>query len=547
EARAAEALWAACLRLAREAEGEPTPAARAARPLLHRDLVLEQTGEDVFDLVFPVLIRLGGAYLDDGVAEWSMPGRDRGFYLAVRDLAADELVPLGPFFAEARRRFAEQRQQQQSADAVALTCLRELGLCHDDVGPYLTALLLTLPGWAGIMSRLERHPEDRSPGAPAASLLEFLAVRLTYELAALRSVLAQHPAAATSLAQLYRERRAQLPAPREAAERAFALFQVAQLTGLSAERLQRAQRAEIGRLSAAIAAFDSLTRRRVFQEAYERQHRVEVLSAIADQRPRLHVPAPHARPRFQLITCFDEREESFRRHVEEVAPDCQTFGAPGFFGAAMRFRAMDELHHVPLAPVVIKPTHLIEERPARGQSDLHDLRWARRVRWMRVALALQRGTRSFWRGMALNAAFGMLALFPLLTRLISPRIAGRVRSALVERLFPTPRTELTVHHDDAADLPPGVQQRGFKVDERVTRVATVLENIGLTGRFGRLVLVLGHGSSTLNNPHKSAYDCGACGGRQGGPNARVFCQMANDPQVRSGLRERGIDIPDDTW
>jgi uncharacterized protein YbcC (UPF0753/DUF2309 family) len=146
-----------------------------------------------------------------------------------------------------------------------------------------------------------------------------------------------------------------------------------------------------------------------------------------------------------------------------------------------------------------------------------------------------------------NALFGVVAIFPLLARLMSPRLAGRLRSALTERFFPTPRTELTVHHDTAEDLPAGITQRGFTTDERVARVATVLENIGFTRNFSQVVLVLGHGSTTLNNPHKSAYDCGACGGRQGGPNARVFCQMANDPEVRSGLTARNIHIPEDTW
>jgi uncharacterized protein YbcC (UPF0753/DUF2309 family) len=548
EERAAKALWQACVSLAEHAETVPAP--RAETPPLHRDVLLQRTGEDAFDRLFPVLIRLAAAYLDDGVAEWTMPGRERGFYPAVRDLTEHELLPLGRFVAQVRASFAAQRAQELSSCDAVLTILRRLGLESADVLPYVRTLLLTLPGWAGMMSRLERHPEDRPAGAPPASLLDFLAVRLTYEEAALRGIAEQHGYGHKSLAELYREQRAQRSyAPRSMppASLTFRLYQLLQLAGVPATRLTQATASERTQLLSAVLAFDELTRRRVLQEAYEHHHRVEVLAGLSEHRKHVVLPDPRARPRFQLISCFDEREESFRRHVEEVAADCQTFGAPGFFGAAMRFRGVDEVHHVPFAPVVIKPTHLIEERPRSSDFGLLDVRRARRRRWARVARQLSRGTRSFWRGAVLNAGFGIVALFPLLTRLLSPRLAGRIRSALAERLFPTPRTELSVHHDDAADLPEGIQQRGFKVDERVLRVATVLENIGLTGPFARLVMVLGHGSTTLNNPHKSAYDCGACGGRQGGPNARVFCQMANDPEVRQGLRDQGIVIPEDTW
>jgi uncharacterized protein YbcC (UPF0753/DUF2309 family) len=75
----------------------------------------------------------------------------------------------------------------------------------------------------------------------------------------------------------------------------------------------------------------------------------------------------------------------------------------------------------------------------------------------------------------------------------------------------------------------------------------VLRDIGLTSNFARLVMFFGHGSVCLNNPHKSAYDCGACSGSAGGPNARTLAAMLNDPRARAILSERGMAIPGETY
>ncbi len=135
---------------------------------------------------------------------------------------------------------------------------------------------------------------------------------------------------------------------------------------------------------------------------------------------------------------------------------------------------------------------------------------------------------------------------PLFGRILAPHGYANISDKIHHRLVPPVRTTLTL---DAGGSPAfdGVFQLGFTAVEQADRVETMLRNMGLTYGFARLVLFAGHGSSSLNNPHESAYDCGACGGKHGAPNARAFAAMGNRPEVRDLLRERGIAIPDDTW
>ncbi len=518
-----------------------TPAPKAAaeeHPARPRDGVLAATGTDIDDAVHPLLIRLAAAFLDQGLAYWPMPERQNGLWSVALEVLGQPFS-IEPHELRRLPEFVDAVRGKEPLAALSAT-LEALGIPEAEWEHVLEAELLALPGWAGMMHRLEVEPELAPHEDVPASLVEFMAVRMLLTRAAVATLMG-NSVSWRSVAPLVHAPEAIRLA------RAAGYYDAAQLCGLSAPALGAFKPEHLRAFFEAVDAFDEWERRRVLHFAYERRHERQILLPMLEHARREPFPAPK-RLAAQVFFCIDEREESIRRHLEEIDPEIETYGAAGFYGVAMNYHGIDDAHAVALCPVVVKPQHEIRERPAQGHHAEHERRQTLRKHWAELARHWSVSSRTLVRGWIGTTVLGVFTIFPLAARVLSPRRYAGFISWLNESVLPEPRTELAFMRTDAAGhaAAEGLLQ-GFSIPEKVDRVASVLGPAGLRKGMARLVVVLGHGSTSLNNPHESAHDCGACGGRRGGPNGRIFAAMANHPEVRKGLRARDIIIPDDTW
>jgi uncharacterized protein YbcC (UPF0753/DUF2309 family) len=396
-----------------------------------------------------------------------------------------------------------------------------------------------------MIRQVEIRADSVAHPIPSGSLIEYLAIRLILDRFSTAHIAQEALGYDGPLSRLRVVASGHIAKkePPSNEQRAFPVFQLAQVLCWGPARLSRLSPQEWAKLVAEIEAFSTLERRRTFHLAYERRFVIQSLDAVALHKRKLPIPA--GTPRFQAVFCLDDREESMRRHLEEVAPDVETFGIAGFYGVAMYFRGAADAHFVPLCPIVIHPQHWVTEQVVGEEAEAHERRALARWAVGTASHQFHVGSRTFAVGALLTAGLGVLASFPLVARILFPRLTARIRQMFGRILQAPPATRLQLERSSPTPGPEN-GQLGYTLEEMAAVAERQLRDIGLTQRFARLVFLIGHGSFSLNNPHKSAYDCGACGGSPGAPNGRALSQMLNDSRIRERLAQRGLVVPGET-
>ena len=238
----------------------------------------------------------------------------------------------------------------------------------------------------------------------------------------------------------------------------------------------------------------------ILQEAAERAHQRHLCATLTGAHPA------EARPALQAAFCIDVRSEVFRRALEAQAGAIETIGFAGFFGlpVAHRPHGTDLAQaHLPvlLTPALTSNSHTETEQAARIS--------ARAVRaWGRFR---QAAVSSFAFVEAAGPAYGWKLV----------------------------KDALGLGHKRRAPDPAPHIEGGLSAEQKADTAAAVLRAMSLTEGHARLVLLMGHGADVTNNPHESAYHCGACAGQTGEVSARCWPGFSTIPRPVRGCRSGG--------
>jgi uncharacterized protein len=284
------------------------------------------TSQDGDTLVNDVLIRFCASFLDQGFSHWELPNRQAGFFRSFL-----ELYRTSRPVDHRLRELPAELERLRAAGLSPIESLNEslslLGISEAETDTFLRAQTLALPGWAGMIWQLETNADWADHLAPPDTLVEYLAIRLVLE--RIRGGSRQgEPSKPVDCFTQERSARGSAVTRKwkeHVERRAFLVFQLAQARGWSPQTLHRLSPREWAALVGEVESFSDWERRRIFHLAYEQLYRNQALDALllhGRQELASELRRKGGResgiPTFQMICCIDDREESFRRHLEET-------------------------------------------------------------------------------------------------------------------------------------------------------------------------------------------------------------------------------------
>ncbi|WP_018409631.1 YbcC family protein [Methylocystis rosea] len=437
------------------------------------------------------------AYFDDGQASWRMPNRDMKPYAAWRAAARYDRNPEAMGVRGFRRAIvALPDDPVETIGAV----IEKLGIADRAIDDYLHRTLFDIGGWAAYARYLVWNSELY--GEPNDTLTQLLAIRVAY---------------------------------------GYGLFQSRSDAAFSSAWSEAMRIAAAKPQDECLNNDADLTIDLILQDAYEIAFQRRLVARLHENMKRTK-RREKERAVLQAAFCIDVRSEIYRRALETVCPQVETIGFAGFFGFPIEYVPIGHSKGGAQCPVLLRPAFIVCEAVGEASEEEKE-----EVLGLRL---LRRRASKAWKAFKLSAvssfAFVESAAFLYAGKILSdslgltrvaphPNLDGLDR-AVIERVGPSVEPRIV-----------GGRNTGFTESQRVAMAVAVLKAMSMTENFARLVMLAGHGSTTVNNPHATGLDCGACGGHTGEANARVAATILNDAHVREGLALKGIHIPHDTW
>ncbi|NUO49702.1 MAG: DUF2309 domain-containing protein, partial [Polyangiaceae bacterium] len=369
-----------------------------------------------------------------------------------------------------------------TAEELITVATADLGIPAAEVESYLSALLLDINGWASWCAYLRWMA--RLEGRDDSHILELLAIRLAWEWIILR-------AGGAELRVEWHQAMASWPVFDRAVQ---------------------------------IARADDWLLQRAVEIAWSSQVKKKLVDGFTAKRQE--------NPVVQAAFCLDVRSEVFRRAFEAQGPGVQTLACAGFFGLPIEYAPIAADGARPQLPGLFAPKYRVTDTgvaPAVAET--------RRSR-LQAANAWKAFKSSALSSFAFVDAMGLF-----FAGTIFGESFGRKRQAAYHEhtgLLPA---------EDAARSPritSRIDGSPLSGEERSQLAEGMLRAMSLTKGFARLVMLVGHGATSRNNPHSAGLDCGACCGQTGEVNARAAAALLNEPEVRAALVSRGIEIPQTT-
>ncbi len=267
----------------------------------------------------------------------------------------------------------------------------------------------------------------------------------------------------------------------------------------------------------------------IWQRAQEVAYQQPLLQALTQSTSAEATTTPVA----QVAFCIDVRSEVMRRALERSLPNVQTMGFAGFFGLPIQYTPLGTKATRPQLPGLLAPALDVTDTSGDAAVD-QQLMHARQAR-----LATSADWQPFERLPA--------SLFTLVESIGLTYLGKLIQHSLPSRRKMAGLDQTGLPTDGSRRLQPRLAMPTEQaLADRVALARGVLGAMSLTTDFARVVLLVGHGSQSANNPHAAGLDCGACCGQTGEVNARALAALLNDSDVRSGLEAGDIEFPETT-